>query len=144
MDGDDWTVVGSKGRPRKPRRPPGSVSRLSDKASGSPAAATRGARRSAEAPADGGAGDHGDAAQQDVAEAGVPLPGWGSANGHGGAMNGRAGRAKRRQGWVEHSPAEKVGVCGARRHSCVYWTHTGSGGKLCAHDMSEENLQASS
>lgn len=118
MAGDDWTVVGSRGRPRKPRRPPGSVSRLFDKtvrasnAGGSTAGGTRGARRSAEAPADDEGSVHGGGAhdRQQSACAATPLPGWGTANGHGGALNGRAGRTKKRQAWVERSPAERVGV----------------------------------
>ncbi len=105
MAGDDWTVVGSKGRPRKPRR---AAAGTTARASHSPAAGTRNARRSAEEPADGepGEGSSDGKAAADSAHA-EPLPGWGSCNGHG-AVNGRAGRVKRRQAWVERSPAERV------------------------------------
>jgi hypothetical protein len=98
-------VVGSRGRPRKPRQQPGSGSRLSDRSGGSPAAGTRAARRSAEADADDAAAEE---QQEQGTEPPEPLPGWGVSNGHGGNMRGRAGRAKRRQAWVERSPAERV------------------------------------
>ena len=103
MAGDDWTVVGNRGRPRKPRQQPGT--RLSDRTGGSPAAGTRAARRSAEADAD-------DCAAEEQQDQGVeppePLPGWGIGHGHATGVKGRAGRAKRRQAWVERSPAERV------------------------------------
>lgn len=114
MPGDDWTVVGSKGRPRKPRRAAAAP------ASHSPAASTRSARRSAEAPADGETGGDDEADGQAAAGVSVaePLPGWGASNGHG-AVNGRTGRVKRRQAWVERSPAERVRcLLAARMHHC--------------------------